>query len=143
MRTEAAMTVLGSLTVPGGERSVAYARRFVRDMLGAGHPALDDAALCTSELVTNAVVHTRSGRGGRVTVTVAAGAGGVRISVTDDGAGGRLPYVRREPFAEDGRGVLIVTALAAAWGAEQGEDGATTSWFAFPAVPDCGAWVSR
>jgi anti-sigma regulatory factor (Ser/Thr protein kinase) len=119
MTTDTAMTVLGSLTVPGGERSVGYARRFVRDLLGAGHPALDDAELCTSELVTNAVVHTRSGRGGRVTVTVAAGAGEVRVGVTDDGAGGRLPYVRREPFAEDGRGLLIVMSLAAAWGAER------------------------
>lgn len=120
-----ALTVLGTLTLPGGERSVAYARRFVRDTIGAGHPALDDAELCTSELVTNALVHAASKR---VTVTVARDGGVLRISVTDDGAAGRVPYVREDPLAEDGRGMLIVSTLAMEWGAEAGEDG-TTTWF--------------
>jgi anti-sigma regulatory factor (Ser/Thr protein kinase) len=137
------MTILGTLTIPGSERSVAYARRFVRDMIGAGHPALDDAELCTSELVTNAVVHTSSGHGGRVTITVATGpAGGLRIGVADEGAGGRVPYVREDPLAEDGRGILIVTTLAAEWGVETGQGG-TTTWFRLPAVPDCGTWEPR
>lgn len=122
------MTVLGALTVPGEERSVAQARRFVRDLVGDDHPAVDDAELCTSELVTNAVVHTRSGDGGRVTVTVAQGGGVLEICVGDDGAGGDLPHIRTEPFAEDGRGVFIVTALADEWGV-QGEHDGTTTWF--------------
>jgi anti-sigma regulatory factor (Ser/Thr protein kinase) len=134
-----AMTILGTLTLPGSERSVAYARRFVRDMIGAGHPAVDDAELCTSELVTNAVAHTASGVGGRVSITVAAGADGLRIGVTDDGAQGRVPHVRREPLAEDGRGILIVTTVAAEWGVEAGENGTTTTWFRLRAVRDCGA----
>lgn len=123
------MTVLGALTVPGAERSVAHARRFVRDMVGDGHPAVDDAELCTSELVTNAVVHTRSGDdGGRVTVTVARGGGVLEICVGDDGAASDLPHVRAAPFAEDGRGIVIVTALADEWGVEAERDG-TTTWF--------------
>jgi anti-sigma regulatory factor (Ser/Thr protein kinase) len=123
-----ALTVLGTLTLPGSERSVAYARRFVRDMIGADHPALDDAELCTSELVTNALAHTASKHGGQVTVTVARDAGMLRISVADDGAGGQVPYVREEPFAEDGRGILIVSSLATDWGAQAEEHG-TTTWF--------------
>jgi anti-sigma regulatory factor (Ser/Thr protein kinase) len=83
-----AMTVLGTLTLPGWERSVAYARRFVREMIGDDHPALDDADLCTSELVTNAVAHTASKHNGHVTVAVALDADLLQISVADDGAGG-------------------------------------------------------
>jgi anti-sigma regulatory factor (Ser/Thr protein kinase) len=120
-----ALTVLGTLTLPGSERSVAYARRFVRDMIGADHPALDDAELCTSELVANALTHTASKQ---VTVTVARDAGNPRISVADDGAGGQVPYVREDPLAEDGRGMLIVAALATDWGVETGDHG-TTTWF--------------
>ncbi|WP_433175344.1 ATP-binding protein [Actinoallomurus sp. CA-150999] len=123
-----AMIVLGTLTLPGSERCVVHARRFVRDLMGEDHPAVDDAELCTSELVTNAVVHTTSGRGGHVTITVARDGDMVEICVGDDGAGGEVPYVRDEPFAEDGRGMVIVTALAAEWGVEA-ERGGTTTWF--------------
>ncbi|MEV0405480.1 ATP-binding protein [Actinoallomurus sp. NPDC050550] len=123
-----AMIVLGTLTLPGSERCVVHARRFVRDLMGEAHPAVDDAELCTSELVTNAVVHTKSGRGGHVTITVARDGDLVEICVGDDGAGGEVPHVRDEPFAEDGRGMVIVTALAAEWGVEA-ERGGTTTWF--------------
>lgn len=123
-----AMTVLGTLTLPGSERSVAQARRFVRDAIGADHPAFDEAELCASELVTNAVAHTASRFGGHVTITIALGAGVLRVGVTDDGAHGCLPYVREEPFAEDGRGMLIVTTLAAEWGVDA-SGGGTTTWF--------------
>jgi anti-sigma regulatory factor (Ser/Thr protein kinase) len=122
------MTVLGTLTLPGNERSVARARRFVRDAIGTDHPAFDDAELCTSELVTNAVAHTASRLGGQVTVTIALGVGVLRVGVTDDGARGCLPYVREEPLAEDGRGMLIVTTLATEWGVDATSAG-TTTWF--------------
>jgi anti-sigma regulatory factor (Ser/Thr protein kinase) len=121
-------TVMGTLTLPGDERSVAAARRFVRDTIGADHPVVEDAELCMSELVTNAIVHTASGHGGLVTVTVAGEAEDViRISVTDDGAGGAVPYLRDVPLSVSGRGILIVTTLAAEWGVEADADG-TTTW---------------
>jgi anti-sigma regulatory factor (Ser/Thr protein kinase) len=123
-----AMIVLGTLTLPGSERCVAHARRFVRDLVGEDDPAVDDAELCASELVTNAVVHTRSGEGGQVTITVARDEHALEICVADDGAGGDVPHVRDEPFAEDGRGIVIVTALAAEWGVTAERDG-TTTWF--------------
>jgi anti-sigma regulatory factor (Ser/Thr protein kinase) len=117
-----AMTVLGSLTLPGVQRSVGYARRFARDMLGEDHPALDDLRTCISECATNAIAHTASGEdGGRFTVTLASADGVVHGEVIDEGATETTPYVRGvegDDRSEDGRGMLIVTALAAEWDVE-------------------------
>ena len=44
--------------LPGMDRAAGHARRWLRDVLGE-HPAFDDAALCMSELITNAVRHVR------------------------------------------------------------------------------------
>src|SRR4051794_8423721 len=71
-RGDAPMTrervLLGVTTLDGVERSVAYARRFVRDVLGPAHPAQDDVALCVSELATNAIKHTPNADGGKITI---------------------------------------------------------------------------
>jgi anti-sigma regulatory factor (Ser/Thr protein kinase) len=124
-----AMTVLGSLTLPGVKRSVAHARRFPRDMLGPDHPAMDDIELCTSELVTNSVLHSDSGRGGHITIVAAEGDRIVQISVTDDGTDGLPPpCAPPDPEAEDGRGLVIVKELADEWGVDV-IDGRTTVWF--------------
>ncbi|MEV5747242.1 ATP-binding protein [Actinoallomurus sp. NPDC052308] len=103
-------------------------RPAVRDPVGEDPPAVDDAESCASELVTNAVVHTESGRGGHVSITVARDGDVLEVCVADDGAGGEVPHVRDEAFAENGRGIVIVTALAAEWGVEAERDG-TTTWF--------------
>jgi Histidine kinase-like ATPase domain len=72
--------------LPGVPESAATARQLVRHMLGENHPAADTAMLLVSELVTNSVMHSRSGRpGGSVTVAVCAGATSVLIQVRDDG----------------------------------------------------------
>jgi anti-sigma regulatory factor (Ser/Thr protein kinase) len=106
----------GQITLPGTKTSVATARRYVRDVLG-DHPAADDAVLVASELVTNAVLHSRSGRGGTVRLTVCDTGRVVRMEVTDDGSLLSAPYLRDEPCAENGRGLHIVSALAKQWGA--------------------------
>jgi anti-sigma regulatory factor (Ser/Thr protein kinase) len=122
------MTVLGSLTLPGVDRSVACARRFVGEILGCDHPRLDDALVVTSEFVTNAITHSRSGLGGLVTIAVEGVPDqSLRISVIDDGADGAKPHVRDDLDAEDGRGLLIVSGLADDWGVDAG-DAATTIW---------------
>lgn len=75
--------------------------------------------LVVSELVTNAVLH--AGPGGvdlSVTLTDTA----VRIEVVD--ASPSLPVAR--PPTDDrtnGRGLLLVDAVAGSWGAELGRDG--------------------
>jgi Histidine kinase-like ATPase domain len=74
-----------------------------------------------SELVTNAIQHTRSGQpGGVVMVAVADGWDGVTVHVHDLGApGGQVP--RPQPtggdgLAEGGRGLPIVAAISEQWG---------------------------
>ena len=123
--------VLGSITLPGVTRSVACARRFARDVLGPGHPSLYDVQTCVSEGFTNAVLHTASGRGGKVTVTFRAAGEIIVAEVTDDGAGGARPCVRDEPAAVHGRGLRIIDALTLAWGVHPDGD-RTTVWMRFP-----------
>ncbi|NKZ04554.1 ATP-binding protein [Actinomadura latina] len=112
----AGMVVLGTLTLPGVRRSVGFARRFLRDLLPPGHPALDDLVTVGSETVSNAIAHTASGKGGRVTVSLLGGGDFYLLEVADDGAGGGRPRVEAETGAEGGRGLRIVEALAEAWG---------------------------
>jgi CheY-like chemotaxis protein/anti-sigma regulatory factor (Ser/Thr protein kinase) len=72
---------------------------------------VDDAVLVVSELVTNAVAHADS----NCAVVVNRAGGGVRIEVRDEGAG--VPDLQApSDLAEDGRGLMIVSALATAWG---------------------------
>ena len=84
-------TVLGSLTIPGRPEQVATARAFVARTLsshqvGADH---DAATLLTSEIVTNAVQHTKSGvDGGTVTIVVIGVPHGVLVEIIDDGSAG-------------------------------------------------------
>ena len=105
------MRVIGVITLPGVERSVASARKFGRELLGPEHPALGDVQTCVSEAFTNGVLHTASGRGGKVTVTFGAVAGVLVAEVTDEGAGGARPYVRDDPSGVHGRGMRIIEAL--------------------------------
>jgi anti-sigma regulatory factor (Ser/Thr protein kinase) len=117
------LVVLGSLTLPGVRRSVGYARRFVRDMVPADHPRLDDLVVVVSETVCNAIAHTDSGDGGVVTVSLLAGGDVHRLEVADDGGRGR-PQVKAEAGGESGRGLRVVEALADGWGFRT--DGART-----------------
>ncbi|WP_165978062.1 ATP-binding protein [Actinomadura darangshiensis] len=118
------LVVVGALTLPGVRRSVAYARRFLRDMVPEAHPRLDDLVTVGSETVTNAIAHTDSGDGGRVTVSLLAGGDVYRLEVADDGAGGRRLVPKAETCAESGRGLRIVEALSDDWGFRA--DGART-----------------
>jgi anti-sigma regulatory factor (Ser/Thr protein kinase) len=100
---------------PGTARQVGAARRFVVGLL-PGSALCGDAAIVVSELFTNAVLHTPSGRpGGLVTVQVSRWRGGARIAVTDQGSPG-APVIRTPaaggPPAECGNGLYLVSRLA-------------------------------
>ena len=117
--------VLGSLTIPGCPEHVARARAFVARLAGA---AAETAVLLTSELVTNALLYTRSGRGGVVTVAVLDLPDGLLVEVADDGSPDRGPGVSGDRYAAGGHGLFLVEQLAARWGYRR--DGAgTTVWF--------------
>lgn len=125
--------------LPGVPVSVGQARELVRDAL-AGHPAAEAAALCVSELVTNAITYTRSGHpGGSVLVAVelAAPDSVACLRVYDQGPRGvpaRCVARAGEPpaaLAEHGHGLRIVAALAdAGWGTYTSSAGACV-WCAF------------
>lgn len=115
---------------PPDARSAARARTFVSQFgaaAGLSGEVRRTAALLVSELVTNAIVHGRSG----ACVEVSLDADQVlRISVSDDNPL-LLPTVDVRPraTAEGGRGLLIVSLLAARWGVAPVAGGGKTVWF--------------
>jgi anti-sigma regulatory factor (Ser/Thr protein kinase) len=124
--------ILGSVTIAGRAEEVSGARAFITRTLtaaGKGRRVDSDAAtLLTSELVTNAILHTASGAlDGSVTVVVVDVPDGVLIEVIDDGSAG-TPVVKGDLFAADGHGLYLVQQLAAQWGYLRDPAG-TTVWF--------------
>ncbi len=81
---------------------------------------------CVSELCTNAIAHTASGRGGVFTVEVDRPSDGVaRVAVTDDG-GASVPAVGSlDLMAEGGRGLGMVAACTSRWGFSEAYPGRT------------------
>jgi anti-sigma regulatory factor (Ser/Thr protein kinase) len=131
-------SVLGSLTVPGSPRYVSNTRAFITRTL-SGLPGIDSdaATLLTSELVTNAIQHTKSGDGGEVVVDVTGLPDGVLVEVTDQGSCG-TPEVKSDLYAAEGHGLYLVQRLAGRWGVLRDWAG-TTVWFHLPATGQRGA----
>lgn len=111
----------------GTPEQVACVRDFTRRML-AGCPVVDDAVLLTSELATNAIVHTASGTGGVFTVVIERAQTWVAIEVYDCGSEKAPTAGKGGEAAESGRGLGVVAALAKRWGHEGGPDGRIV-WF--------------
>jgi anti-sigma regulatory factor (Ser/Thr protein kinase) len=127
--------VLGSLTIPGRPEQVGLARAFVAQTLGTNQTGADaDAAtLLTSEIVTNAIQHTKSGiDGGTVTIVVIGVSRGVLVEIIDDGSAG-TPVVKGDLYAAEGHGLYLVQHLASQWGYLRDAAG-TTVWFHLPAT---------
>ncbi|GEM_PF-541159 len=128
-------TVLGSLTIPGRPEQVGLARAFVARTLGTNHAGADDdaATLLTSEIVTNAIQHTKSGvDGGTITIVVIGVSCGILVEIIDDGSAG-TPVVKGDLYAAEGHGLFLVQQLAAQWGYLRDSAG-TTVWFHLPAT---------
>ncbi len=122
--------VLGSLTIPGRPEQVARARAFVARPLSSHEVGTDHdtATLLTSEIVTNAIAHTKSGiEGGTVTIVVIGVPHGVLVEVIDDGSAG-TPTVKGDLYAAEGHGLFLVHNLADQWGYLRDPAG-TTVWF--------------
>lgn len=113
------------LTLAPDTRSAGHARRFVRGALDEWgcEGLLDVAALLTSELVTNAVLHART----EVQVVMRLGPEALRVEVRD--ASPRLPVRRRySTDAATGRGLMLLETMASASGAERCPPGKCV-WF--------------
>ncbi|HUB40044.1 MAG TPA: ATP-binding protein [Streptosporangiaceae bacterium] len=114
--------------LPGTAASAGAARLMARQLLGNRDPAVETVMLLVSELVTNAVVHSRSGApGGTVTVALCPVSAGVLVQVRDDG-GPSEPCLTEiaTDGAEHGYGLLLVDALADSWGTISGPDSRVT-----------------
>ena len=100
--------------------AVGEARRFaVEQAVAAGRDDLvDDLELVTSELVTNGLLHA----GPPVRLTVVPTDDGLRVEVADSS---RSAPLRASAGADSmtGRGLSLVDAVSARWGAEQHSDG--------------------
>ncbi|GAA4685708.1 ATP-binding protein [Nocardioides nanhaiensis] len=112
-------------------RAVGTVRRAVRHRLQeweVDDDVADDALLCLSEVVTNAVVHTGSPSELRVTLDR-----GVLTVVLRDAGTRHRPTVPStdlvDPLRVHGRGLALVEELTDRWGSELDAAG-TTVWFA-------------
>ncbi|MGA5217102.1 ATP-binding protein [Streptomyces cinereoruber] len=95
---------------------------------------LDDMRLCTSELVTNAVLHGAP-VGRLVLVRVESLDEELRIEVHDSGKSGPTQRVPEES-AVDGRGLLIVSATADRWGVKERTGPGKCVWAAFNRITE-------
>ncbi|WP_435238216.1 ATP-binding protein [Streptomyces sp. YPW6] len=106
-----------SETLPREAASAETARRLVRTALAAWglEPVAEDGALVVTELVANAVNHTR----GRCIRVIVARTDGdlVRLGVVDKSC--TLPALQHPTDTElGGRGLTLVDALATRWGTD-------------------------
>jgi anti-sigma regulatory factor (Ser/Thr protein kinase) len=111
----------------GSRNEVRNAREFVAQVVD-GSPAADDVILLASEVATNAVVHTASGKGGTFTVVVRPGDRAVRVEVHDGGSETPPKARSADELAGSGRGLAMIEALATRWGHLGNRDGRVV-WF--------------
>ena len=116
-----------SFELPLDVNAAHLARRAVRQVLATWHTGEEltyDAALVTSELVTNAVHHGAD----RVTLRVDITADDLVIAV-EDGNAVLPPPVRTAGTDDEGaRGLSVIAAVAADWGVEDVPGGGKRVW---------------
>src|SRR3954449_12033631 len=116
------------LSLDADELAPVRARRFVGELLVAAQltDLSDEAQLLTSELVTNALVHT--GSAVELSVTTTPDAVTVRVQDADTGPITGSTAHAEDSLIEGGRGLVLVHELAEAWGTEH-HAGRKAVWF--------------
>ncbi|MGW1531110.1 ATP-binding protein [Streptomyces aureus] len=107
---------------PGLPQQVAEARYFVAALMEAEGPRMvENAVFIVSELASNAVRHSRSGRkGGWFLVIVVLDDDRVRIEVIDEGGDDRPQLLAANDWEEEGgRGLLLMATCAKDWGVKE------------------------
>lgn len=118
-----------SVRLPADVRSVAAARLFVEDAVrGWGVEPPEALPLLTSEVVTNAVVHSGASW---VEVRAVRAGNRARVEVADQDP--TVPEVQpADPTSPGGFGMWLVDRLARAWGVTEIEDDGKFVWFELP-----------
>lgn len=121
--------------LPPDARAPAVARRWLVDALAElGEPGelpsgvLDAALVCTSELVTNVVMH--AGRPSVATLEHDTGRLTVRLRHLTGPRARKVVRAGHDPLPISGHGLRLVAALCDAWGTHEA-DGVTTVWCTF------------
>ncbi|MFE4666741.1 ATP-binding protein [Streptomyces sp. NPDC056716] len=122
-----------SLTV--AEHSARHVRRIARTLLREwGVPELTEAVeLGTTELIANVVRHVPDRK---CTVRLLRQDGGARVEVTDTSDELPTPSPQLSMVSENGRGLLLLEAVADKWGVDVRAGGGKTVWF------ECGMKMS-
>ena len=110
----------------------ARARAELREALADGVGEADRATLTllTSELVTNAVIHSGAGAAETVRLRITSYPDRVRIEVTDPGSGFEIGNLPPRPRDFGGHGLVVVEGLSSRWGTtREGPDGGFRVWF--------------
>lgn len=116
-----------ALEVPIDLAAVAAARRALRDILiawGVARDQVDDATVCLSEMVTNALIHARTGC--RVFIELRGQV--LRIEVQDAAHGVAREASETEDLGVHGRGLRIIESLADRTGHDRDD---ASGWFEF------------
>jgi len=113
----------------GEEWELAAMREWLAGLLSAC-PERDDLLVVATELGTNAIRHTASGRGGQFAVRVIWMVGVLRVAVADGGAPDG-PRVIDDPLSEHGRGLRVVQGMSARMGVS-GDQGGRQVWADIP-----------
>jgi len=120
-------------TLPPTAESASVARWLVNDLLGdlVDTDTRDTAALLTTELVSNAIRHTRD----ELVISVRLAAGRLRVGVSDS-SHRRPQLVQVGGRDTSGRGLHLVEAMADTWGVDPDERGlGKTVWFELAVPP--------
>ncbi|QXC61122.1 ATP-binding protein [Aquihabitans sp. G128] len=120
------------IDLPAEATSAAEARAFVAAAVSRwGLEPPDALPLLTSEVVTNAVVHTESRW---VQVRVQRTDGRVRVEVTD--TSDVVPLIRKpDPESPGGFGMWLVAQLARDWGVDEIAEDGKVVWFELALAP--------
>ncbi|MFE1935298.1 ATP-binding protein [Streptomyces melanosporofaciens] len=121
------------------EHTAPAARGFITEALTQWQRTerIDDIRLCASELATNALLHGAS-EDGLVLVRIELHDALLRLEVHDSGDG--TPTMREpQATADDGRGLLLISAVADNWGVDQQQGPGKCVWATFEhsSVPAC------
>ncbi|MBB1243791.1 ATP-binding protein [Streptomyces durbertensis] len=126
-------------TVPEKDpAAVPEARRLLLSVVSAWQlplaaDTLHDLELLSGEAIANAVLHTSEPCSVRVRWTGTL----LRVEVTD-ATPGQPTQPDQEPYAESGRGLLLIASLAANWGCARTAAGKTIWFEVTPADPATG-----